>query len=328
MASPPPPLGTPPWELLGADELGALQEQLELLPLLRLRATSKAVRTQLDAVAPPKIEIAHWILGQKLDGWGDAHAQVQYADCILKAPTATLLDVYKLLQGMACAIGFFTPADKRFDDRWSYGLRLAIEDRVSDVIHGDGGRGTLLHYEGMTAAEIAARYGPPLPLSEDERIALLARMFDPMDRFIRAPLNACQNYPDEMLTPLTIAAIEGKVGVVRYLASRNDVNAHARDQNGFNVYQYVDSYIHEWLGWQEENECEFPDSEIFDAVQPGDTYALYMERRREELRVKYAPVKAYLRDVLGISTRDEDVFSSSSSESQEEESESEEDSVP
>ena len=111
-------------------------------------------------------------------------------------------------------------------------------------------------------------------LMSPESIALLARMFDPMDRFICAPLKACQEHTSDRWTPFITAALEGKVGVLRYLASRDDVNAHARNHNGNNAYAHVLNWIHERLEWYEKDECEYPDPEIFDEVRPGETYAL------------------------------------------------------
>ena len=40
----------------------ALHEQMELMPLLKMRMTSKAVCANLDHVMPPAVRLAHWIL--------------------------------------------------------------------------------------------------------------------------------------------------------------------------------------------------------------------------------------------------------------------------
>ena len=110
-------VGTFEWAWFGPGELLPLQEQLELRPLLRLRATSKAVRDQLDAVAPPKVQLARWILDQKIvetdathrpdndsnPAWKayiDAHKKLSDAPCVRRASTRLLVDVYALLMQM------------------------------------------------------------------------------------------------------------------------------------------------------------------------------------------------------------------------------------
>ena len=59
---------------------------------------------------------------------------------------------------------------------------------------------------------------------------------------------------------------------------------HWRDRNCNNAHSYVTRHIQQELQWYEKDACEFPDPEIFDEVRPGETYACYMARRREELR--------------------------------------------
>jgi len=203
---PPPPLLL--WEWLSPGELTVLQEQIELLPLLTLRTTSKAVRAGLDAAAPPAVQLARWILDQKIvespcpyddsnPAWvtyRDAHRRLGDEPHIHKAPTRVLIDTWELFWGMNLEINDYDTngSVKRFQARWQWGLMRELRSRVVHLIEGDGGSGTLYteptgagvtmeewiaegndaedYYCPMTAAEWAAEHGPPLPVSEDEAV--------------------------------------------------------------------------------------------------------------------------------------------------------------
>ena len=335
LGQPPPPPPPPPvqfaWEWFGPGELLALQEQMELMPLLVLRMTNKVVRADLDAVMPPAVRLVHWILDRfkklppatmRLCGGAvpnprygaalfNAHAQMQHEPCMRRAPTRLLVDAFVLLDGMASTIRWADKdlpldshytRDRAFSLRFHQGLALALKNRISDVIHGDGGWGTLIPYEGTTAAEHAAIYGPPQPLSEEESIALLDDIFDRAGE-ATGPICTHDVTHGVVWTPFIMAALEAKVGVLRFLAARTCVDPHRRDDEGNNAYAYVLHSIEEDIEWYENYECDFPDSEIFNEVRSDETYALYVARRRDELQTKYAPVLAYLRDELGLNTQ-------------------------
>ena len=335
------------WKWFGPDELMALHEQMELMPLLKMRMTSKAVCANLDHVMPPAVRLAHWILhrfkklcyhrsrGEEIPCNNgnllySAHNRMLNEPCMLRAPTRLLVDTYALFDGMESTICWEDkdlPLDNRytrcstFSMMFHQGLARALKERIGDVIHGDGGRGTLIPYKGTTAAEHAAIFGPPQPLSEEESIALLD------DIYVRAgkatgpaelhevtgmagwpwPGHSCVEW-----SPFIMAALEAKVGVLRYLADRTKdmvgpggvcYGAHRCDDHGNNTYAYVLNEINEQVERYEGGEEDFPDPEIFDEVRSGETYPLYMARRRDELKTKYAPVLAYLRDKLGLKTR-------------------------
>ena len=359
---PPPPPPPPPvqfaWEWFGPGELLALQEQMELMPLLVLRMTNKAVRADLDAVMPPAVRLVHWILDKKLVDNGihpweasnplccmfygnplcpHAHENMQHEPCMRRAPTRLLFDAFVLLLGgmrstityTDCvvapkALGHRYGRTCAFSARSHKGLALALKKRISDVIHGDGGRGTLTPYEGTTAAEHAAIYGPPQPLSEDESIALLADIFDRAGE-ATGPICTHDMTHGVVWTPFIMAALEAKVGVLRFLAARTGVDPHEASDEGNNAYAYVLHSIQEDIERYEKDEGDFPDPEIFNEVRPGETYALYVARRRDELQTKYALVLAYLRDELGLDTQSwNNEYDSMSEPSDEEPSESEE----
>ena len=65
-----------------------------------------------------------------------------------------------------------------------------------------------------------------------------------------------------------------------------------RDTRGNNAYAYVLNDIDEQVERYEGGEEDFPDPEIFDEVRSGETYALYMARRRDELKTKCWPTYA------------------------------------
>ena len=350
------------WEWFGPGELMALQEQMELMPLLTLRMTSKAVCDNLDHVMPPAVRLAHWILhrfkklcyhrsrGEEIPCNNgnllySAHNRMLNEPCMLRAPTRLLVDTYALFDGMESTICWEDkdlPLDNRytrcstFSMMFHQGLARALKERIGDVIHGDGGRGTLIPYEGTTAAEHAAIFGPPQPLSEEESIALLDDIFDRAGK-ATGPAEMHEVTFRVEWSPFIMAALEGKVGVLRYLADRTKdmvgpdgvcYGALRRDDHGNNTYAYVLNDIDEKVERYEGGEEDFPDPETFDEVWSGETYALYMARRRDELKTKYTPVLAYLRDELGLKTRrwrnGEEESTDEESESEEEPSESDE----
>ena len=350
------------WEWFGPGELMALQEQMELMPLLALRRTNKAVCADLDAAMPPAVRLVHWILDRfkklpppqmRLLGgpapnpgygvaWANAHEQMQDEPCMLHAPTRLLVDAFVLLNGMAWTIEWADkdlPLDSRltrkrvFSARFYNGLALALKNRIGHVIHGDGGKDTLTdYYKGTTAAEHVAIYGPPLPLTEEESIALLDDIFDRAAR-ATGPAEHREVVPGVWWSPFIMAALEAKVGVLRYLGDRTKTlvdydgthyGALGCDDHGNNAYAYVLHGIEEDIEWYEDNECDFPDPDFFKEVRPDETYTLYVARRRDEMKTKYAPVLAYLSDELGLNTRSwRNEFDESESEEEGSEEESE-----
>ena len=248
------------WSWFGHDELQLLQERMGLMPLLTLRTTSKAVRADLDANAPPEVTLARWIIDQKIvnlgaaynkdlpgydehnghKAWAKAHRKMRTKQpCILKAHTQLLVSVYKLLEGMAMQMGGDTTHSKRFSDLWRPALTVELGRRFDNVVEG---LGTGMPYNPTpeellrepiyqdptagyvfatppTAKESMEKYGPPVLLSSDESVALVAVM-------------NCGAVKASGSLFLYVAE-EGNLPVLRYLAGRGDIDVHWRTRGPF-----------------------------------------------------------------------------------------------
>ena len=347
--TPPPSPMQLEWSWFGPGELMSIQEQIELMPLLTLRMTSKAVCANLDAVMPPAIRFVYWILNRPENS---IPSSFRYPDktilcepCVLRAPTRLLLDAFVLLDTMkhtmadawpGLPLGILCARVSHFTKRYIHSLPLALKTRIFHVIHGDAGTHLTDCYSGNTAAEHAAIHGPPLPLTEEESIALLDDIFNHSGGFT-GPTHPASVSDGLVWTPFIIASHHAKVGVLRYLADKiknffsetSTAWAFSCDEGRNNAYAYVCHEINEVIRGYEDDEDSFPDLKFFKDVRPGETHTLYVARRRIELRAKYAPVLTYLSDELGLSTRawqttfDDSEEEGSGEESEEEESESE-----
>ena len=315
--SPPPPQLS--FDGFGMGELMTLQEHVDLMPLLTLRMTSKAIRTSLDDAAPPAVRLVHWILDKKLvdlgapynrdlpgydacngsDAWRHAHRTMGAPPFRAQSPgartlhmknacTCTLLDANWLLEGAAFEMSENGVHVKRFRDRWRDGLLKELRSRMHRVVWGyDSGRWVVGGH-----------------LSEEQSIELLKDIFE------RSTLTDNHAYArgearddGDYLTPFVFAAVGNKLKVLKFLAARKDVDVHWRSSEGDNAYTLVPKDIESSLEYYEEREWCFPSDGIFDGVRPGETYALYVARRREEMQTEYEPMLAYLRDELGRSTQ-------------------------
>ena len=315
--APPPQLS---FGVLGLGELMTLQEQIDLIPLFALRMTSKAVCASLDDAAPHAVRLVHWILNKKLvnlgalhnrdlpgfdygfdvrnirhDDWAEAHRAMgtnrwMKSTCtrtlqIKDACTRTVLDANRLLEGAALEMPEGSVRLKRFRDMWQRGLLKELRSRVFMVIFGIG--------NGINQERT-------ISLNEAQSLALLK------DIFAHSVLHADEEYTGAAFvcwTPFVFAAVGCKFQIMKFLADQENVNVHWRSTEEDNAYTIVLKDIESDLSWYEEHESEFPSGDIFEGVWPGETHAQFMASAREQVEARYAPVLAYLRDELGLSTQ-------------------------
>ena len=300
------------WDWFGPGELLPLQDQLELVALLRLRSTSKAVRDELDAVAPPAVALMHWLITNlRTEKDSSCSFPTLYRPRWLRASLHELFGARKLLRTVtALDVGINMLRTVR---AWKFGI--GISDALNDTI------------SRRTITAVCNYHGT---LTSVGLVALLQEVVDAgglVDWNITDDAHMDWNFMrtvhEEPRTLFVFAAESLDLNVVKFLAARPTVNEHwvsSRLENAYTVaYRRARSSKEYW----ENEECDYPNHKVFTDTRRGETFDEYMERHR----AKHQEVLSYLCDDLGISTapdRPTPLLSSDDESEEDDESEGEE----
>ena len=273
------------WSWLGTDELTALQEQLELRPLLELRMTSKAVRACLDAAAPPVVRLMNWLVAQK-----PLHPPFGYNlhSRWTHVPTHELLGTYRLFKTVACQ-GLARDATEV--------LSLELSERAMRAI-----------------------WNFWLELSETECIALLK---DVLESGAMKPNYQKVVYQDERRTPFLCAAESLNLKMLKILAAWPGVNVHWVSPHGKTAYVCAKETAQSIKEEKMELEGDFPHTELFPNVRHGETFEQYMTRKgaEHEVVLGYLRDELGISTSLEVPTTEQDSEYESEEEGEEEEEE-------